>query len=653
MSETSIDILAMSDHPGVSQWRAVTPAGSVAGVAGLRPAAPFGQDLRAGELSLYVEPRWRRRGIGSRLLAAVNERIAGQRLLADVAAGSPGEAFCRRHGFQHTGSRRQDRISYHDVHQAWLGELVAAEPDGYRLTHWTGEFPDRPRVEELLSGPGRPGTALLTAADAGGDLAAYALAVVGPLNQPHARQYGPVLLPRHHGRRLGLWVNAALIQRLHRLHPHIGEITSTAENDPGLLAIREYLGFRPSQPTRVYELAPTGRPIEFQRTQEGRHLMSSTVIDSRPELTRVMQEIVDSGITGFQLRVSDEHGEWTGSAGLAELDGNTPPVVDGYHRIGSNTKTFTAVALLALVAEGRVALDTAVADYLPEFGFDPRITVRMLLQHTSGIFNFTGEVYTDGSVESDITLNGAAVIPGITWQGKAWVEQRFRTYEPEELVRLALSKNPRFEPGADWSYANTNYVVLRLIIEKVTGSALSEELQRTVFGPLGLTHTIVPGASSDIPAPHAHAYYRYDNDGTEDTIDVTVHNPSWISTGGDMISTTADLQAFITGLVTGKLLPAEILTEMFDAYPAIGYGLGVFVQDAPDGGGKLITHNGGAMGHAALMYTTLDGSKTLTAALNYVDDANLSQAAAFQAGTAKLLAAYFGGGEAEALPPAA
>ena len=350
---------------------------------------------------------------------------------------------------------------------------------------------------------------------------------------------------------------------------------------------------------------------------------------ARPELQKLADQIAEAGFTGVQLRVNDEHGEWTGSAGVAVLGESARPSTDGHFRIGSNTKTFTATVVLRLVAEGRIGLDTPVVEYLPEFDLDARVTVRMLLQHTSGIFNFTGEHMEDGTV-----------VPGIVWSGREWVEDRFRTYEPAELVRLALSKPARFEPGADWSYANTNYVLARLVVEKVTGRSLADEMRRLVIGPLGLTGTSMPETRPDVPAPHAHAYYAYEEDGAEKTVDVTRQNPSWISTGGDMISTTKDLHTFIAALTGGKLLPEELRDEMFTPHPKVPYGLGVFVQDTGDG--KVVTHNGGISGHAGLMYSTLDG-KTLTAGLNYVDDADLSKAAAFQASVKILVDTVFGG----------
>ncbi|WP_236667258.1 MULTISPECIES: serine hydrolase domain-containing protein [unclassified Nonomuraea] len=368
----------------------------------------------------------------------------------------------------------------------------------------------------------------------------------------------------------------------------------------------------------------------------------------RPELQKAIEEIVESGFLGMSLRVRDERGEWAGSAGVAELGGTAKPPVNGHARIGSNTKTITATLVLQLVAEGKIELDTPAAVYLPEFGLNERITVRMLLQHTSGLFNFTGDDGGDGTM-----VPGIPVPYGTT--AKEWVDNRFRTYRPEELVRLALSKPARFAPGTGWSYSNTNYVLARLLIEKVTGRSLAEELQERILGPLGLSGTVVPDASPEIPEPHAHFYHCYEEDGERKTIDITRHNPSWVSTGGDMISTSQDLATFISALMGGKLLPAPLLAEMCaprpTGIPNMDYGLGVFVQKT-DCGGTVITHNGGLAGSAGMMCSTPGGGKTLTAVLNWVDDVDLSVASAFQSAQRRLVNEVFCGEQADPAQPA-
>ncbi|MFD3592558.1 serine hydrolase domain-containing protein [Nocardia sp. NPDC058640] len=358
---------------------------------------------------------------------------------------------------------------------------------------------------------------------------------------------------------------------------------------------------------------------------------NSHAAQANPDFQRIIDEIVDTGFVGIQLRVTDEHREWAGTAGLSALGETAPPPSNGRIRIGSNTKTFVATAVLQLVAEGQIALDTPAAHYLPHLAIDPRITVRMLLQHTSGIFNFTGEVLEDGTI-----------VPGVVaWSGKDWVDNRLRGRDVLDLVRQALALPARFEPGTDWSYSNTNYAIARLLIEAVTGDPLAQVMQRQILEPLGLTDTLVPENSTELGGPHAHAYYRYDDAGKQRTVDVTVSDPSWISSGGDMISTSKDLHTFIRALVTGKLLPAPLLADMLTPESKVGYGLGVIVQHTRSG--TVITHNGGHGGHAALMYSTADGSKTMTAALNYVDDADLTLSEPFQQATQRLIEEVFGG----------
>ncbi|WP_246268189.1 serine hydrolase domain-containing protein [Nonomuraea typhae] len=362
-------------------------------------------------------------------------------------------------------------------------------------------------------------------------------------------------------------------------------------------------------------------------------LDAAPAAQDRPEVQEAIQAFVDAGFAGVQVRVNDERGEWTGSAGVRKLGEAAKPSTEGHFRIGSATKTFTATLVLQLVADGTIGLDAPVDDYLPGYGLDRRITVRMLLQHTSGVFNFTGEYYEDGTFA-----------PGIPGLGKEWVEENeSRTYRPEELVRLALSKPARFEPGTGWSYANTNYVLARLLIEKVTGRSYGEQLRLRIAGPLGLSGTVVPEDSPEIPEPHAHGYYRYQDGEEWKTADTTRFNPTWISAAGDMISTTRDLQAFMSALLGGKLLPADLLAEMRKPDLTIGYGLGVFVEDIGDGV-TLIHHNGNFWGWAALMYGTPDGSKTLIASVT-TGEAEFdlpALGAAFEQAKQKLVQTVFG-----------
>ncbi|MFD4240304.1 serine hydrolase domain-containing protein [Streptomyces sp. NPDC058525] len=354
----------------------------------------------------------------------------------------------------------------------------------------------------------------------------------------------------------------------------------------------------------------------------------------RPELQKAVQAFVDAGFAGLHLRVNDEQGEWTGSAGVSKLGETAKPPADGRFWAGSSVKPFTATAVLQLVGEGRLGLDAPVAGHLPELGLDDRITVRMLLDHTSGLFSYTGEYYPDGTIAE-----------GIPATGKAWVDSRLHTYRPQELVRLALSKPARFEPGADFGYSNTNYTLAALLIERIAGRPYGDEMRERILRPLELHDTVLAGDTTELPEPHAHGYCRYEDAGEWKVADVSRQNISMMPGAGGMISTTRDLHTFFSALNGGKLLPAPLLAEMRTPHGPLGYGLGLFAQDlGPDGGGTVYHHNGGAPGgYGALMYSSPDGSRTLTAGLT-TGDADVDPAQAFPAALDALVKEVFRAG---------
>ncbi|XVV04654.1 serine hydrolase domain-containing protein [Actinosynnema sp. CA-248983] len=355
-----------------------------------------------------------------------------------------------------------------------------------------------------------------------------------------------------------------------------------------------------------------------------------TAPPDRPELRAAVQAFADAGFLGIQVRLRDDKGVWVGSAGRRSLDGDAKPPVDGRYRIGSTTKTIVATVVLQLVAEGRLGLDAPVADHLPRFDLDRRITTRMLLQHTSGLFNHTGEHYPDGTVA-----------PGLPSTGKDWVDNRFRTYHPDELVRFAPAKPPRFAPGTGFSYSNTNYTVAALLIEAVTGHSYADEVGRRVLRPLGMRDTVVPGSWSGLPGPHSRGYYRYQDGTGWKVVDVTRQDPSLLFGAGDMISTAADLGRFSAALQSGKLLPAPLLAEMREPESTLGYGLGIFVQDLGPGCGTVLHHNGSPPGgYGSLMYSSPDGKRTLTAGVTS-GDADVNPAVAFGKALPPLLTAAF------------
>lgn len=294
------------------------------------------------------------------------------------------------------------------------------------------------------------------------------------------------------------------------------------------------------------------------------------------------------GLPAALASVQDREGRTrTYTAGVGDLATGAKVPRDGQVRIGSNTKTFTAVVVLQLVAEGRIGLDAHVDDYLPGLvrgeGIDgSRITVRQLLQHTSGLPNYV-EYLEDA-----------------------------RYYAPGELVGIALRHKADFDPGEGWKYSNTNYVLAGLIVEEVTGRPFAEELERRVIKPAGLRHTYFPAAGDKgIRGPHPKGYDR--ESAGAPLRDVTEMDPSWGWAAGQMVSTGSDLNRFLTALLTpGVLLPEAQLDQMRTTVPAgyfgpgARYGLGL-VSTPLSCGGVAWGHGGSIPGYETRGGATDDG----------------------------------------------
>ncbi|WP_245720002.1 serine hydrolase domain-containing protein [Nocardia uniformis] len=285
-----------------------------------------------------------------------------------------------------------------------------------------------------------------------------------------------------------------------------------------------------------------------------------------------LEDLVRNGFPGAQVVISGPDGERVVTAGVGDIAGGAPIPDHALVRIGSNTKTFVATVVLQLVAEGTLDLDAPVERYLPGViggnGNDGnRITVRQLLQHTSGLPDYLGS----GAPTADnqvVQLNPH--LESVRWQ----------QYAPEQLVGIAMTMPPQFEPGAKSVYTNTNYVLLGMLIERVTGQPYAAEIDRRIIERLGLRDTYVPAdGDTGIRDPHPVGYQE--NDGKR--VDFTALDTSWAGAAGAMVSTGADVNRFFTALLAGELLPAAQLAEMqrtvpFDRMANAGYGLGLMRQ---------------------------------------------------------------------------
>ncbi|WP_316525157.1 serine hydrolase domain-containing protein [Kitasatospora brasiliensis] len=291
------------------------------------------------------------------------------------------------------------------------------------------------------------------------------------------------------------------------------------------------------------------------------------------------------------------------TAGVGDIATGAKVPVDGQVRIGSNTKPFTAVVVLQLVAEGKVGLDSPVETYLPGLlrgdGIDGRaITVRQLLQHTSGLPEY---------VNKDAILAGPK-----------------RYYEPRELLDTALAQKAHFAPGARWEYNNTNYLLAGLIIQKVTGRPLGEEINRRVVDRAGLRHTSFP-TPGDMGIHEAHPK-GYDRGADGSLRDYTELDPSWGWAAGAVVSTDSDLNAFYAALLGGRLLPAAQLAEMRTTVPVdqvapgVRYGLGLMSRPLSCGG-VYWGHGGTIPGYDTAGGATDDGRAVSITVTTIPDDA--------------------------------
>jgi D-alanyl-D-alanine carboxypeptidase len=328
------------------------------------------------------------------------------------------------------------------------------------------------------------------------------------------------------------------------------------------------------------------------------------VATAAPARAEVLQQKLDAvhaaGMPGAFAEVRDGRRTWTPTTGLADV-ATGAPVRDGMrHRIGSITKTFVATTVLQLAGEHRIALDAPIGRYVPRLvpaGLGRKVTVRMLLNHTSGIGDFDSVLI---KTPDDLITMGNT------------------DYTPAELVRIGLSAGSTNAPGAAWSYSNTNYILAGLIVEKVTGHSYRTEVSRRILRPLALRDTYFEGADPDIRGPHMHAYVPW-TDGT--LKDFTHYNMSWAYSAGEMVSTAHDLNVFFRALLGGRLLAPRLLAQMETTVPedpaqpeAAGYGLGLYFVQLPCG--RFWGHDGGTIGHQTVSWHSADGKTQMTYAQN-------------------------------------
>ena len=311
------------------------------------------------------------------------------------------------------------------------------------------------------------------------------------------------------------------------------------------------------------------------------------------EITSLLHDVLkehDTPGIGVWLE-SPEIGEFAWTPGEANPETGETYATGTHHRIGSITKPFVGEVILQLADEGVISLDDTVEAWFPELDGAEDITVRMLGNMTSGVFNYTEALAWMSELMDD---------PEATW-------------EPDELLRFGFELTEELEPGAEWSYSNTNYVMLGLIIEDVTGNDLADELEYRIFEPLELTGTAFADSEDpSLPDPYARANTAMGLGAS--TRDSTDWNPSWAWAAGQIHSTPADMLRWAPDIYESSRISDEMRSErldLVDVRPAdieeeiagtedpadlnIGYGFGILMTDGWYG------HDGLIAGYASMV----------------------------------------------------
>ena len=279
-------------------------------------------------------------------------------------------------------------------------------------------------------------------------------------------------------------------------------------------------------------------------------------------LDETLQTLVEAGYPAVLASVTDTGGDSTNSAvGEGNLATGAEPPLDGEVRVGSNTKMYVATVVLQLVDEGLVVLDEPINTYLPGLvtgdGIDgSAITVRQLLQHTSGLPEYADQIAADAFAVQDLYVS------------------------PRDMLDVALDKPALFAPGERWEYSNTNYLTLGLLIERITQRPLFEQIDERIVQPLGLHHTYLPETGErEIRGEHALGYHI---DPTGELRDITALDTSWAWSAGAIVASPSDLNRFMQALLAGDLTSDAALAEMKttvpsgdELWPEATYGLGL------------------------------------------------------------------------------
>lgn len=332
------------------------------------------------------------------------------------------------------------------------------------------------------------------------------------------------------------------------------------------------------------------------------------------ELNAAMENVHRAGVPGLFAEVRDGDQVWRGAAGVADVVTRRPVTADMRHRVGSITKTFTAAAVLQQVESGQIGLDTPIGRYLPKLVPAERgdaITVRMLINHTSGLAEYLPYAYPSLRAFPDPAGTGPQSLD----------DHRLTRFHSTELIEMGVTAPAVGAPGSTPGvYSNTNYLLLGELLEQVTGTTADGYITQNIIERAGLRNTGFP-AGPYVDGPHSLLYEAWFGK-IDPPRDYSVFDMSWVGPSASLISTVTDLNRFFGLLLAGEIVSPSSLARMRSTVPVISqerktidYGLGLYPVEAP-GQAAFWGHGGTVWGGGALAMTRADGKRQMSVAVN-------------------------------------
>lgn len=345
----------------------------------------------------------------------------------------------------------------------------------------------------------------------------------------------------------------------------------------------------------------------------GCHSSDTQEPTANEQFQSVLDEAVKDGLPAVSVTIKGRNIDFTGSAGVSDL--STGEKIDNNDRfyIASSGKTLLAATLVQMAGEGLLDLDDPISNYLPvditdQIPSSENMTIRMLLNHTTGIFDFQND--------SDAWDNEFYFVSGPE-----------RHWSQEDVLPYFLNQPLHFEPGMDYSYSNSNYILAALVIESVTGESVDYSIRQRVIEPLGLMNTYHGNETLGLPGL-VHGYYT---DGL-DRFDVHPWYSHFGLGDGGIQTTSEDLAIFITALITSDMILTDAMkAEMFQpsglGTPASTYGLGINIRQIDTTGDLIFSHSGKDPGYQTEMIYIASKETVITicASGSFVDYDNLFQ----------------------------